>query len=975
MHNNVDRSAYDSISVDELAVLLLVVRGVRLTGSRDCLVGIAERFSKLEPQRPLSYRCPLQVWSVLREHEKLVSAASTMARLGEEQSHDYAAAMGGWVVAQTMPNRRPGRPSCTVGELRGVAEKARAATKRLKRAHLDSILKLEAAAQMDDVTKLLAKAASLPDATVIRLREVSEASAAQEAAALQAAADEKNERRCDGCKETFGKVLVCGGCRQRRFCSRACQVADWRGGHKEACKQLAEEAAKAKAEAGAAPAPPAQGSPSGTPHGAVGPPPPATLAAYPPAAYPPAAYPPAYAGYPGTPGGVSGPPAYPLPAYGGIYGGAPPTAMPSGPPPPRWAPAPHTPVPIRLLGGGSTLGGVVQFEPLNETGGGPGALCVPDTMFQTQYTDPNRLLVDTARVICRQLNLPYKGAYLVPPSFFPSVPADSMRARYFSGSGVICITPYIQTLTVTDRSGCPGVYSVNTSSPDAAAYSLDPSSGAAVVATAAEAAGGSGAELLGSCAAIPDAYRPQVTWLDDYTDVATWVPAAVVCSGTARPPIPPLPPSPAPPRPPPSPPRTDAAWLQLRLTNLTNVTYGWIPGVFGVLQVRLPDGSWGKVCGNPSTVSSTQAIAQYACRGAGLPYAAAVTYFNNYPNNNMDNGPVALTVARGCQLDLADPSSRLQCEVLGGPLLTPRLFAGINGSGVEGQLPAGMERYRGLLENAVTWCPAQAPLGYSSAVICMDTFFPAPPSRPPAPPRQPQPPLPPRRPWPPRMPYVRRNDLRLRWTEVMPHTCFVEFGVPRGSPANTTANSEGASGNTPVIDAQGVEWGTQCVPVPTTPGVPVTPSPDLSRATRATLCSQITGRSRPYGMIVPGTRPYYPQIITVPPYRLRINTTRVVVTELECGPNGTVVTAANAAWESDVNAPQQDINGCRATTPLPTLSLDTNTTCSFSSMASKFLYCTDRKFGYTPPIFAASTPPWHSPLVESWVCPGPTPAC
>ncbi|KAG2499081.1 hypothetical protein HYH03_003264 [Edaphochlamys debaryana] len=613
-----------------------------------------------------------------------------------------------------------------------------------------------------------------------------------------------------------------------------------------------------------------------------------------------ATYPPAYAGYPGYPGAVYGPPSYPPPAYGGVYGsygGPPPVAVPppSAPPPPLWAPAPRPPVPIRLLGG-SSLGGVIQLEPLDGTGGGPGALCVPDTMFQAQYTDRYSLLVDTAKVICRQLGLPYKESYLVPPSFFPSVPADRMRARYFATSGLMCLTRYVDTLIVTDRSDCPGVYSINTSLPDAAAYGIDPASGAAVLTATVEA--GSDVELPGSCAAIPGAYTAEVTWPEDYTDVATWVPAAVVCSGTARPPIPPVPPSRAPPQPPPSPPRTDATWLR------------------------------------------------YACRAAGLPYAAAMPYFFTLRDANTSFGALALTAALGCQLDLADPSSQLQCEVLGGPLLTPQLFAGINGSGVEGQLPAAMEPYRRLLQNAVDLCPAKAPPGYLSAVICMDTAPPAPPSRPPAPPRAPQPPLPPQRPRPPKAPYVRRNDLKLRWTEVMPDTYFIEFGVPRGDTANAAANGE-AGGNTSILDAQGVEWGTRCAPDPYN-NISST-NFDLSRSTLATLCTQITGGRRPYGFLVQASRPYYPQITTVPPYRLRINTTRVVVTELECGSNTSQIFYN---WDLEQNAPQADINGCRATTPLPTLPLDVNSSCIYTSMASRFLYCTDRKFIFSPTIFS-----------------------
>jgi hypothetical protein len=34
------------------------------------------------------------------------------------------------------------------------------------------------------------------------------------------------------------KLSVCGGCRAVRYCSRACQAADWRAGHRALCRPL-----------------------------------------------------------------------------------------------------------------------------------------------------------------------------------------------------------------------------------------------------------------------------------------------------------------------------------------------------------------------------------------------------------------------------------------------------------------------------------------------------------------------------------------------------------------------------------------------------------------------------------------------------------------------------------------------------------------------------------------------------------------
>lgn len=42
---------------------------------------------------------------------------------------------------------------------------------------------------------------------------------------------------CDSCDVYWDKLSVCGGCRARRYCSVACQKADWKGGHKGYCKK------------------------------------------------------------------------------------------------------------------------------------------------------------------------------------------------------------------------------------------------------------------------------------------------------------------------------------------------------------------------------------------------------------------------------------------------------------------------------------------------------------------------------------------------------------------------------------------------------------------------------------------------------------------------------------------------------------------------------------------------------------------
>ena len=45
-----------------------------------------------------------------------------------------------------------------------------------------------------------------------------------------------------GTLATTQTLLLCTGCRQRKYCDRSCQLAAWRGGHKKECKLLKADA-------------------------------------------------------------------------------------------------------------------------------------------------------------------------------------------------------------------------------------------------------------------------------------------------------------------------------------------------------------------------------------------------------------------------------------------------------------------------------------------------------------------------------------------------------------------------------------------------------------------------------------------------------------------------------------------------------------------------------------------------------------
>jgi hypothetical protein len=47
----------------------------------------------------------------------------------------------------------------------------------------------------------------------------------------------KPSRPCAQCGELFPKLKQCSWCKAVAYCSRDCQVAHWKAGHKEACQE------------------------------------------------------------------------------------------------------------------------------------------------------------------------------------------------------------------------------------------------------------------------------------------------------------------------------------------------------------------------------------------------------------------------------------------------------------------------------------------------------------------------------------------------------------------------------------------------------------------------------------------------------------------------------------------------------------------------------------------------------------------
>ena len=56
-----------------------------------------------------------------------------------------------------------------------------------------------------------------------------------------------SNRVCDVCLQTVEKIFVCQGCQHAKYCSKECQILDWKEkGHKKACKLMAKKKKKRK---------------------------------------------------------------------------------------------------------------------------------------------------------------------------------------------------------------------------------------------------------------------------------------------------------------------------------------------------------------------------------------------------------------------------------------------------------------------------------------------------------------------------------------------------------------------------------------------------------------------------------------------------------------------------------------------------------------------------------------------------------
>ncbi|KAG2496250.1 hypothetical protein HYH03_005848 [Edaphochlamys debaryana] len=270
--------------------------------ARELLVRMGERIRQLDPDRPLSHRWLAMGFTQALEPAdaaQLYSAAASMVRLGCDQGHDYAAALGGYLAlfAQLRAEgRAPGLPAAVrAGELRSALAAARAARRRLERWGMWEEVHTQIPDHVEDVEAAAAALQDVPDDEEVPLPYAlpppkdepqagtsgsEDGGSSDELREMQAALDETHatnarsesvlavfesdpdagrelmRRSCHVCWKQYDKCRKCGGCKRKRYCSTQCQAKDWQNGHKEECKRLAEvtaaEEAVREAEAAAA---------------------------------------------------------------------------------------------------------------------------------------------------------------------------------------------------------------------------------------------------------------------------------------------------------------------------------------------------------------------------------------------------------------------------------------------------------------------------------------------------------------------------------------------------------------------------------------------------------------------------------------------------------------------------------------------------------------------------------------------------
>ncbi|PNW75768.1 hypothetical protein CHLRE_12g561350v5 [Chlamydomonas reinhardtii] len=273
--------------------------------ARKVLVAAGVRMEELQPHcGPLVLSVSIRAATGAGDTATVCRLSALMARLGDEAGNDLAAATGHYATISNILSGKAlgtsgagGRNPYPLCKLRAMLAKANAAERRLARWNMGTVIVDNVSTQMlTTLRDSMAELAHLPDTAEIHLpyklgrgdapaasaRPASGAAATATAAAAagaqsstrgaasatspasapaascsqaggasaSAAPAAVGNKACHGCGMALPRLQKCSRCRQRWYCSEACQVKDWRAGHKAECKRLAAEAG-AEAEAAA----------------------------------------------------------------------------------------------------------------------------------------------------------------------------------------------------------------------------------------------------------------------------------------------------------------------------------------------------------------------------------------------------------------------------------------------------------------------------------------------------------------------------------------------------------------------------------------------------------------------------------------------------------------------------------------------------------------------------------------------------
>ncbi|KAG2498104.1 hypothetical protein HYH03_003862 [Edaphochlamys debaryana] len=389
--------------------------------------------------------------------------------------------------------------------------------------------------------------------------------------------------------------------------------------------------------------------------------------------------------------------------------------------PPRVPSPPYAPfqeVSLRLVGGASPSEGVVQVY--SAAASEWGSFCVPVERLKG-IPDEDQ---DVAKLICRQLGLPWHGAKLMRPEGFSSAEVSptswkAMAATTYS-VGSVCYWNAAEARTVFD---CEGVEDL-TAEPRVNCNTA-------------------GRVVTGS------------------RQKRNYLPAAVSCHEVA--------PKGAPP-PPPSPPLPPLARMGPSINYTTRIVHPVTGTQFGPdgrritrgrLEVLLPPASggepvWGTVC---SVSAPPKELAQYACRAAGLPWEGAYTINSKAaPRLAPKTMPMHWYYVEQCRLD----PRGLACAVTANWMSVYVLVQAAR-AGLERVDPFVLSKVKASLEA----CDESQKGHYLDAVaVCREAPAPMPPSfeeRSPA--------------TPPSPPLAVQSDVLLRADEVFDGVYMVKVGV------------------------------------------------------------------------------------------------------------------------------------------------------------------------------------------------------